>query len=392
MRELLIDFSSSPFLIAGIRAGQKPEVAASVDDEFLVSASRVAAAIAPTSPSSEPQIIPALRKNFPAIQNPELRGLCWDAIFDQLAPHFQEIGQNGTSSDLKVNAIFPQTWRAIEAAEFRAALKRRDVLSGHIASETACLAVLIGEELCQLKQASTPDPLNVAVIVCEQDGSRWWSFQWFRAGAPSLLCLTDYAPAWTRDYPSASSRPDVLFVLGTPGTDGSDLPNVTSSYTVERAYEFPLLEAGSMMLQCVSGFLQPAANLRVEMAPSLAWRWGQRSHITMLPSSALLNSSSFPLVVEKECSYIGRRDEWDSIAFCLEAVWGKAPESWSPLASVQLSAGLLRQWKRREGQRSIKLTLQMPTPSDGKISLEIIETDGPMFHDCSKFELGSALA
>jgi hypothetical protein len=392
MRELLIDFSSSPFLMAEINTGQEPEVAVTVDDEVTVRAPWTTAAPVPSFAHSDAQIIPALRKNFPAIRNHDLREHCWRAIFDRLAPCFQKMTQNTPPACLKVHAIFPQTWRATEADEFRTALKSLGIPAGQVASETACLACLIAPELYELADVSAPDPLNVAVMVCDCERSRWWSFEWFRGCAPGLLCLTDYAPAWTQNYAPAISRSDILIVLGKPETAEMGRPNATSSYTVERPFQFPLLQAGTVMLQRLDGLHQPAKDLRVEMAPSLAWRWGQRSQITALPSSALLSSSNFPLRVEKECSYLGKRDHWDSVAFWLEAAWGKAPESWSPLALVQLPASLLRRWKGSEGLRCIKLTLQMPAPSSGKITLESIETDGPTFHDCSEFKLGSALA
>ena len=390
MRELVIDFSSSSFVIAEIRAGREPEVIATINDEVVVALPRAAAAGGSATERAEEHAIPALRENFPILRSPELRELCWQAIFERLAAHLEK--HQNTTADLKVHAIFPQTWRATEAQEFRTELESRRLSIGLVASETACVAMLIATELPRFSEVNAPDPLNVKAVIQDFDQKRCWSFEWFRTCKPPLLCLNDYAPGWTRNYTPANSQPDILIVVGKreAAERGSASIKITNTCTVEEASDFPLLHGLAILLG--PGYQHPVSDLRIELAPSLAWRWGHKSQIVALPACALLDASGFPLRVEKECSYLARRDSWDNVAFWLEAAWGGAPESWAPLASVQLPASVLHRWKRNGAERSLKLTLQMPAPSHGKITLETIESSGPAFCDCSEFKLGSALA
>lgn len=393
MRQLLIDFSSSPFMVSETGSEREPELAAIIEDEVTLPTDRAGGASVPILAQTKALVIPALRKNFPVIQNQQLRDYCWRTIFNRLGPYLKTTGPNGTAlDDFIVHAVIPQTWRAIEADEFRMALRAHGIRAGQIASETVCLVCLIASDLHEFQAINAPDPLSLTVMVDDCDQSRCWRFNWYRACKPGVLFLTDYTPAWTHNAPPISSAADVLIVLSNPKKAEPVSPEVGSIYTVKRFCDFPLLQGGSLLLQRLAGHLRLEENLRVEMAPSLVWRWGQRSKVAVLSPDVLLSPSCFPLLVERQCSYRGGNDDWGSVTFWLEAAWGKVPESWSPLAAVQLRGSLLHGWKRAESQRNIKLKLQMAVPSCGKISLEVIEADGPTFHDCAEFKLGSALA
>jgi hypothetical protein len=392
MRELLIDFSSSPFLAAEMQAGEEPRGPAVIADEVFVVGQAAGPALSSGPAVHDAQVVPALRRNFPAIQNDELRGLCWQSLFAQLISHLEKTSAD-RRGDLKVHAIFPQTWRATEAAEFRAALQAHGLASGYVAFETACLALLLSSELHRCKDIQEPDPVKVMAALGESESCRWWSFDWFRLGSPGLLCLTGYTPAWSRKY-VPDARPDVLFTLGDSAGVDAELERlkVTGGRRAKFDPGSPMLSAGSAMLRRLAGEAGSGEVLHVEMAPALAWRWGADVQIRALSSRALLDLSSFPLLIEKECWYTGQGDDCPAAAFWLEAAWGDSPASWSPLASVRLPIELLRGRKKSGGKWPVKLRLQMSTPAAGRISLEATAADGSPFQDCSEFQLGSALS
>lgn len=364
-KDLLIDFSSDLFVVAEMSESGEVAVLGSVPVEIEINGGAAA------------HRVPDLRKNFPHIVNSQLRSLCWRSILDSVAAFTPD-------RSFRMHAILPQTWRWQEASEFHkalAGLRGTNVLRvqhGHLVSETTCLAGILAPLLGQLQELQKKEPLRLLVLCGEPEGCRHWALDLFTSVSPALLRLREYAPAWCANprLPDAAEA-GAAIIMGEQSTASRELDR--SGFSGERLARSSMLEGASRVLRPLNGQPWTGEELRLEMAPSLGWRMGSDAPEPLIEPGVLLDPASFPLPkMEREWILVSEAENWGDLAFSLEAGWGSLPESWSPLATVQVPC---------TQKETIRLVLEMPSPGGG-----IITAQAGGRSDSADFKLVSGVA